>query len=301
MIQRELTNPKVYDPPDPSEANAPSSCGEPLRNTGQSRAAGDKSPIRFGRGAKWIDGLSNSFYIDWLADANKSCPRLAFAAMLSVTSKIGDNARSFGLPLKSTCCNGSGIATACRHHCYVHKTREGRDGMEKRYEQNFEIAQRPDFDKLVTGAIQRAGIRYINLHASGDFFSTDYIASWNKVARHLPDVAFWIYTRAWKVAEFIPNLTEFSACPNVQMWFSHDTTSGEPPLIDGVHRAFLSYYDEPSPIPSDLVFRASLERRSWIKTEIGGVFVCPHQSGREKYPRDCVSCGYCLPNRKDAK
>lgn len=247
------------------------------------------------------NGMSPTFYVDWLADAHKPCPRLGIATMLSATSKIGDTARSFGLPLKDTCCNGSGIATACRHHCYVHKTREGRDGIEKRYEKNFEIAQRPDFDKLMTGAIQKAGIRHIKLHVSGDFFSSTYIEAWTVITRRLPDVVFWIYTRAWRLADFLPALIALSACPNVQLWFSHDTTSAEPPTIEGVRRAFLSYHDEAPDSPSDLVFRASHERKRLIRTEIGGVFVCPHYSGKEKYPVDCVACGYCLPNRKDSK
>ena len=85
--------------------------------------------------------------------------------------------------MKDTCCNGSGIASACRHHCYVHKTREGRDGIEKRYEKNIEIAQRPDFDKLMTGAIQKSGIGHIKLHVSGDFSSTAYIEAWTVIVR----------------------------------------------------------------------------------------------------------------------
>jgi len=122
----------------------------------------------------------------------------------------------------------------------------------------------------MTGAIQRSGIRHIKLHVSGDFFSTAYIAAWTVIARRLPDVVFWIYTRAWRVADFLPALTDLSACPNVQLWFSHDTTSGEPPLIEGVRRAFLSYYDEPSPVPSDLVFRASLERKGGSRQRLEG-------------------------------
>ncbi len=240
MMSIELTNPKIYDAPDPCEASASSSCGETRMAAGHGRSAGDKPRARFERTPTGIDGLSDSFYVDWLADAHKSCPRLGIPTMLSVTSKIGEIARSFGVPLKDTCCNGSGIASACRHHCYVHKVREGRDGIEKRYEKNVEVAQRPDFEKLMTGAIQKAGIRHIKLHVSGDFFSTVYINSWTVIARRLPDVVFWIYTRAWRVAEFLPALTNLSACQNVQLWFSHDTTSGEPPLIEGVRRAFLS-------------------------------------------------------------
>lgn len=300
-MKTELTNPEIYNSPDPSAPGASPSCREIGKDAGHDRSTGDKAGTRVERVTAGVDGLSPTFYMDWLADAHKSCPRLGIATMLSVTSKIGDSARSFGLPLKETCCNGSGVATSCRHHCYVHKTREGRDGIEKRYEKNFEIAQRPDFDKLMTGAIRKSGIRHIKLHVSGDFFSTVYILAWLIIARRLRNVTFWIYTRAWRVDEFVPHLTDLSRLPNVQMFFSHDTTSGEPPVIEGVKRAFLSYYDEPSPIPSDLVFRASLERRSWIKTEIGGVFVCPHQSGKEKFPPDCVSCGYCLPNRKDSR
>jgi hypothetical protein len=247
------------------------------------------------------DGARKSFYIDYLEETARVLPHLGVASVLSKTSKIGESARSFGLPLAATCCNGCGIATACRHGCYVPKTQEGRDGIGKRYEKNFQIAQRSDFDILMTGAIQKSGIRFIKLHVSGDFFSVAYIRAWIKVVTRCSHIWYWIYTRAWRVAEFLPALADLAACRNVQMWFSHDYSTGEPPAIEGVRRAWLSFHDESPDAPSDLVFRASLERKRLIKTEIGGVFVCPHYNGKERSPADCVTCGYCLPTRKEAK
>ncbi len=253
------------------------------------------------RFATMPNGMSPSFYVEYLMDADKQLPHLGIASMLSRTSKIGEEARTLGMPLDDTCCNGCGVATACQHGCYVHKTKEGRDAIGKRYKKNFMIAQRSDFDKLITGAIQKAGIKFVKLHVSGDFFSVKYTRAWIKVVTRLRSVSFWIYTRAWRVAEFLPALTELSVCPNVQMWFSHDYSTGEPPAIAGVRRAWLSFHDESPDAPSDLVFRASLERKRLIKTEIGGVFVCPHYSGKERYSVDCVACGYCLPTRKEKK
>jgi len=121
MMSSELTNPTIYDPAHPSETKA-SSSDENSKDAGNDHSAGDRSRTRFERRSTGIDGLSGSFYVDWLANAHESCPRLGIATMLSVTSKIGDDARSFGFPLISTCCNGCGIATACRHHCYVHNS-----------------------------------------------------------------------------------------------------------------------------------------------------------------------------------
>lgn len=244
------------------------------------------------------NGMSQTFYLDYLDNADKLLPSLGIASMLSQTSKIGDRARTFGLSREATCCNGCGIATACRHGCYVTKTQEGRDAIRKRYEKNFQLAQRSDFDKLITGAIQKAGLNFVKLHVSGDFFSIAYISAWIKVVTRCSGVSFWIYTRAWRIREFVPALIELSANPNVQMWFSHDYSTGKPPTIERVRRAWLSYHDEAPDTSSDLVFRASIERKRLVKTEIGGVFVCPHYSGRE-HPVDCVVCGYCLPTRME--
>ena len=148
-------------------------------------------------------------------------------------------------------------------------------------------------------AIQKAQIGFIKLHASGDFFSPEYINAWLTVVKRCADVRFWIYTRAWRVADFLPALTPLAGLPNLQMWFSHDQSSGKPPRIDGVKRAWLSYHDEPPNTESDLVFRSSLERKRLVKTEIGGTFVCPHYNGKERHPADCVSCGYCLPQETE--
>lgn len=44
---------------------------------------------------------------------------------------------------------------------------------------------------------ERDGEKYFRIHDSGDFFSAEYLAAWQEVARLNPDVTFWAPSRTW--------------------------------------------------------------------------------------------------------
>lgn len=86
--------------------------------------------------------------------------------------------------------------------------------------------------------VERA--RFVRIHVTGDFFSADYVQMWINVARRLPDVMFWTYTKThWA------NLPEFKALPNVNIVDSivdvpgqiHSLNYGEATAIVKLYRA----------------------------------------------------------------
>lgn len=47
----------------------------------------------------------------------------------------------------------------------------------------------------IIAQIHASGIKLVRIHASGDFFSVDYIHSWQEIAIACPDCILWTYTK----------------------------------------------------------------------------------------------------------
>lgn len=61
------------------------------------------------------------------------------------------------------------------------------------------IIARLDLDFMVdeiNKQIAKQNIKYIRIHATGDFFSADYVKAWIKIAKENPNTIFWTYTKA---------------------------------------------------------------------------------------------------------
>lgn len=50
-------------------------------------------------------------------------------------------------------------------------------------------------EKAILAQIDAFNIKFIRIHASGDFFSIDYIAMWQRIAAARKDVSLWTYTK----------------------------------------------------------------------------------------------------------
>lgn len=59
-------------------------------------------------------------------------------------------------------------------------------------------------------------IKYIRIHAAGDFFSGAYVAMWQRIAARHSDITFWTYTKAWNRG-FDAELIALNALPNVNI------------------------------------------------------------------------------------
>ena len=57
---------------------------------------------------------------------------------------------------------------------------------------------RSEWIECMIGAIRESGCDYFRVHDSGDMFNVAYAQCWLEVCRRLPDVRFWIPTRAWQ-------------------------------------------------------------------------------------------------------
>src|SRR5512133_2048527 len=83
----------------------------------------------------------------------------------------------------------------------------------------------------------------ITLHDSGDMFGAAYVGCWLEVCRRLPDVRYWIPTRAWQVPNgplplfdpLLETLRRLAKLPNVTVRPSALNFGGHPPIVAGLH------------------------------------------------------------------
>lgn len=185
------------------------------------------------------------------------------------------------------CPFASGI---CSKYCYASR---GRFRWNSRcYERNLEASQDAGFVERVCGELRAAAGKNPGakiacaIHEKGDFYTLDYLRKWGEVIRAMaavPNLSFFLYTRAWISAPFRQELERIGAGRNVQINLSTDREMlagrGMPSRIGGGIITYLAETDDDVPAhPVDLVFRNLVNRPTSPLERIGGRLVCPHES-----------------------
>jgi hypothetical protein len=236
---------------------------------------------------------------DWLNSATPDELRCHRTILQPGNEKLSRKILTFGLPTIETC---PGASESCKTACYARRGHYcGRAAQQKRQE-NYVLANRPDFASLVIEELREVKQRIVRPHDSGDFFSAAYVRKWIRIAKVGASLGltFYAYTRSWTVASIRPSLAEFANLPNVRLWYSSDAETGIPTLES---KRLRTAYMQVSPvdIPSrkvDLVFRDYSLRQEKAKT-IFGSLVCPYENGATRFPGseltqfDCYRCGLC--------
>jgi hypothetical protein len=176
-------------------------------------------------------------------------------------AKLGALA-NWSLPAGLTC---PGASDYCAIICYAKKGFFNMPRVRNAYDSNFEASQHPEFVPAMIQAITDINDDKFRMHASGDFYSVAYIESWQKIARALPHVTFFGYTRSWNVPGLVNALEALRALPNVQLFASLDDSMPDAP--EGWRIAYMEG-----------------------DTRHKGM-VCLEQVGKKP---DCASCGYCF-------
>jgi hypothetical protein len=60
---------------------------------------------------------------------------------------------------------------------------------------NFEASKEDNFVSLMVALIVKAKFKVIRIHESGDFYSIEYVEKWANIAKQLPNVKFYAYTK----------------------------------------------------------------------------------------------------------
>jgi hypothetical protein len=191
------------------------------------------------------------------------------------------------------------------------------------YERNYEATKAPGFgdrlrDEIVSLAWRHSGRRIaVCAHEKGEFYCLDYLRSWGQVIREtrsFPSVRYYVYTRSWISPSFRAELDRIAAsCSNVQINLSVDremvATHGLPARVGDGLLVYLAETDEDLPHPgADLVVRNLRIRDHAPMERLGGVLVCPNESGLfvamenglpvvkggRTIPIRCMDCRICI-------
>lgn len=200
--------------------------------------------------------------------------------------KLGPNVITYSrlpgkpLPHGGTC---PGATQECLSFCYafaISKTVSVWDV----YKRNSETSFLPTLPE---------GTTLVRWHVSGDFDTEAYIGSWLAMVNAHPEVTFWGYTRAWRVAELLPAINALRARPNVQLFASMDKSDDLVPPADW-RRSWLS--NDPRAYDKDFnrVFnrvKHDEDNKQYLN------IACPEEM---KTSDNCESCKYCFTQRAAA-
>ena len=167
-------------------------------------------------------------------------------SLLTQTSKMPGP--SWSIPAHRACPRANGtICDSCyaSKGCYQYSsTRHAED---VRFRWTFESLRTADgqlawIDTMVAG-IQETGCEYFRVHDSGDMFSVRYAEAWLEVCIRLPQVKFWIPTRAWQQPSgplpvfdpLLQVLRKLAKLPNVTIRPSALNFGDHAPIVSGLH------------------------------------------------------------------
>lgn len=202
--------------------------------------------------------------------------------------KLGGSVHHFDLPALSTC---PGRSKLCTRHCYARRSRFRFKQVKERLGWCYEQSRRDDFAPRLADELYRKGVLACRFHVSGDFYSPAYARKVLAAAADSPQVAFWCYTRSYRVGPVAEVLWELAALDNFRLWLSADDETGYPPRVPhGVRVAWMQTGEPPA--RADLVFATREVRKD--PTRLSLELVCPTETedGR-RAGTTCSSCQFC--------
>lgn len=74
-------------------------------------------------------------------------------------------------------------------------------------------------ERAISAQIEAENIRLLRIHASGDFFSDEYIAMWHRICECFPDTVFWTYTKNQRAESAFDDLKNINVVKSVVKGF----------------------------------------------------------------------------------
>ena len=247
---------------------------------------------------------------DWIPNRN---------LLSSSVSKKGNGVLAWAMMMPRNRCPFA--SEVCKRLCY---TFVGNFPLQdERHRENFEFSKSPQFVGAMTEEICRfaEGNRKrdisVAIHERGEFYSLEYLHKWAKIisaTRRVGNLSYFIYTRSWRNPAFREALEELASDnPHLRINLSLDADMvskyGVPKRIGDGNVIYLAEDDRDLPPPgADLVLRNLRIRHDQPMARIGGVLVCPNESGlyvakRRGEPSllkgacrriECQSCRLCI-------
>lgn len=108
--------------------------------------------------------------------------------------KLDDSIGIFNLPAIKTCPN----CKTCAKTCYARKAEIGHHGhiVLPCREKNLQASKLDSFVEDMVETITKSKVKVFRIHESGDFYSQEYADKWSEIAKRLPGVQFYTYTKS---------------------------------------------------------------------------------------------------------
>ncbi|GIW89666.1 MAG: hypothetical protein KatS3mg109_0098 [Pirellulaceae bacterium] len=170
----------------------------------------------------------------------------------------------------------------------------------RKYLSNLRASRRDSFVQRMVREIKDRRADRVRIHASGDFYSPEYVRKWVEIARECRQTEFYAYTRSWQdgrgnVVDDREDLLCLARQPNVRLWLSADKDTGKPPRWRSCRVAYMQSDDADIPgFKPDLVFRV---KRKTVSKRVGRYqsLVCPVEQGLPSSKRiTCEKCQLCF-------
>lgn len=100
----------------------------------------------------------------------------------------------FDLPYYITC---PGATIACKQYCYAKKAERAYNAVLPYRMLNYNLSTTKHFVKDMVAEIHRMKFKCIRIHASGDFYSQEYLDKWCAIAEQCKDTTFYSYTKSF--------------------------------------------------------------------------------------------------------
>ena len=166
--------------------------------------------------------------------------------LLTQTSKMPGP--SWSLPAHKACPRANGnICNDCYAEKGCYRFRGPKQAQSVRFTWTVECmrtpADRETWIAYMVDAIRETGCRYFRVHDSGDMFSVAYAECWLEVCKRLPEVLFWIPTRAWQMPAgplpvfdpLLNTLRKLASLTNVTVRPSALNFGDYAPFVSGLH------------------------------------------------------------------
>lgn len=230
----------------------------------------------------------------------KELPVIQPSGIGEPNTKLGRLIHAWSI-LAGLTCPGESLLCKCR--CYALHGNFLWNTTKTAHGKNTQFSRTELFADWMVHEIQRRFVRVLRVHVAGDFYDEIYIDKWVQIAKALPDVTMYAYTRSWRLDELFPALLRLARLPNFHMWWSIDRETGPAPSVPGVRVAYMAIDDVDArlvPDDTDLLFRV---RPKTPMQSANGVHVCPVETkipGEEK-KHTCSSCGLCWNGKVQPK
>lgn len=125
--------------------------------------------------------------------------------------KLDRSVGIFSLPAVTTCPN----CKDCKASCYAKAEEDRWVNCYNLRQQNLALSHTPEFVNLMVNEIIQKRFSIIRIHESGDFYNLEYLEKWVMIAKALPKVRFYGYSKCFE--RYPSTLEVFNSLPNVNI------------------------------------------------------------------------------------